>query len=492
MQLMLNDVTYTYPGSIDPALSHVTLSFPAGWTGLLGDNGCGKSTLGRIAVGALTPDAGTVTAGLVSALCAQETEISPDNLTDFALAWDRDARELREALGIEDDMAWRYDELSHGERKKLQVAAALWTHPDVLVLDEPTNHLDAPSVRTLTEALKTYRGIGILISHDRDLLDALVGRCVSFEDGGLRMREGGYTRAHAAWEHDRAATMAERGRAKGELARLSAERARRTDLAARSDARRSKRHLDPADHSAAERINLAIYSGQDGARGRLSTQLDSRIAAVEGRVAAARVSKRYDGDLWLDAEPARRRVLIRLPEGEILCGEGTLAFPELFVGNTDHIALVGANGAGKSTFLAHMRCLIDPDLPVIDLPQEIDAPARRQVLERVRGLSTAERGKVLSTVAQLNSDPDRILSGDGTSPSELRKLMLAMGMLSGPALIIMDEPTNHLDLHSVEALERALSGFPGALVLVSHDQRFLSACTSVRWEIEGGALRVRL
>ena len=108
---------------------------------------------------------------------------------------------------------------------------------------------------------------------------------------------------------------------------------------------------------------------------------------------------------------------------------------------------------------------------------------------RVAALTPTDRGRVLSMVAQLNSDPDRILEGGRTSPGELRKLMLAEGILRHPALIVMDEPTNHLDLHSTEALERALAAYPGALVLVSHDRRFLSACTSRTWEVRDGLVR---
>ncbi len=161
------------------------------------------------------------------------------------------------------------------------------------------------------------------------------------------------------------------------------------------------------------------------------------------------------------------------------------------MGNTDHVGIVGPNGAGKSTLLAHLRRLLATDLSVLDIPQEVEPDAREALVARVTALSPAERGQVLSTVAQLNSEPDRILEGGRTSPGELRKLMLAEGMLRAPELIIMDEPTNHLDLHSTEALERALAAYPGALLLVSHDHAFLRACTTRTWRVEGGAVSER-
>ena len=159
------------------------------------------------------------------------------------------------------------------------------------------------------------------------------------------------------------------------------------------------------------------------------------------------------------------------------------------MGNTDHIGIVGPNGAGKSTLLAHLRTLMPCDLAVLDIPQELSAAERKRVVSDLHRIAPSERGRILSIVAQLNSDPERILEGERTSPGELRKLMLAEGITRHPVLIIMDEPTNHLDLHSVEALERALAAYPGALLLVSHDRRFLGACTSRTWEVRDGRVR---
>lgn len=486
MQITLSDVGYTYPDAVEPLFSHVSITFPQGWSGLLGDNGCGKTTLARIAAGQLTPQTGSVSTGHFCALCTQETDTPPDALVDFALDYGREARHLRAIFCLDDDMFWRFDTLSHGERKKIQIAVALWQRPDVLVLDEPTNHIDHESRMQLIQAMQTYRGIGILVSHDRELLDAVVTRCVSFEDGKIIVRPGGYTAAHTQEMLERETTRREAYTARKQLARLSEEKDARAHEADRAQARRSKRHIDPKDRSAKAKIDLAIFTGQDGARGKLSAQLDARLTAAQNRVEQARIAKRYDGELWFEMHPSERKTLVTIEPTTIPCGSDTLAIPQLFVGNTDHVGIAGPNGAGKSTLLTYIRSLIADDLTVLTIPQEVAADKRAQIVHQTQTLSPSKRGQVLSIVAQLNSQPKRILEGDRVSPGELRKLMLALGMLEDPDLIIMDEPTNHLDLHSIEALEHMLSSYPGALLLVSHDHAFLHACTSRTWIVKEG------
>ena len=488
MQITLSDVGYTYPDAVEPLFSHVTITFPQGWSGLLGDNGCGKTTLARIAVGQLIPQTGSVSTGHFCALCTQETDTPPDALVDFTLDYGREARHLRTIFCLDDDMFWRFDTLSHGERKKIQIAVALWQRPDVLVLDEPTNHIDHESRMQLIQAMQTYRGIGILVSHDRELLDAVVTRCVSFEDGRIIVRPGGYTAAHTQEMLERETTRREAYTARKQLARLSEEKEVRAHEADRAQARRSKRHIDPKDRSAKAKIDLAIFTGQDGARGKLSSQLDTRLAAAQNRVEQARIAKRYDGELWFEMHPSERKTLVTIEPTTIPCGSDTLAIPQLFVGNTDHVGIAGPNGAGKSTLLTYIHSLIADDLTVLTIPQEVTADKRAQIVHQTQTLSPSKRGQVLSIVAQLNSQPKRILEGDRVSPGELRKLMLALGMLEDPDLIIMDEPTNHLDLHSIEALEHMLSSYPGALLLVSHDHAFLHACTSRTWIVKEGSV----
>lgn len=484
MQATLSNVRYSYPGASTTVLDGVSATFPEGWTGIVGNNGCGKSTLARIAAGILMPDRGTVApAGILAAYCEQDASRPPALLADFACAWDRTAVRLRADLGIEEGWPWRFDELSSGQQKRLQVATALWQEPDLLVLDEPTNHVDAPTRRAIVEALRSFRGVGLLISHDRALLDALVERCLCFEAGGVALRPGTYAEGAAQAALEAKSAQRQRQDAKREVARIQAEAARRSNAASQSAARRSARHLDPKDHDGKGRIKLAIYTGKDGVAGKLSTRMNARLERAQKALDGTRVPKEYAGDIWMDAEPSPRKVLLRSAARTIERGSHQLRVPELFVGNGDHIGLAGPNGAGKTTLLGCLMAEAPEGVGMLFVPQELGKDQAEAALAALREAPRSERGRVLSIVAQLNSDPDRLMDGGEASPGELRKLLLAQGILRRPALIAMDEPTNHLDLGSVEALERVLRAFPGALLLVSHDPQLLQATTDIRWQL---------
>lgn len=497
MQLTVANVSYSYADAPTSALGPVSATFAEGWTGIVGPNGAGKSTLLRIVAGDLEAYQGSVipapllTPGMSVSYCAQATEELPVQAEEFALDYSSNTMQIRRTLGIEDDWIWRFDTLSHGERKRLQVAIALWLNPPVLALDEPTNHVDAVTRDQLLTALKNYRGIGLLVSHDRELLDTLVSQCFFMRNGQGIMHSGTYSEGRVQDQLAYTTVARERKLAKQELASLTAEQDRRAHEAARADARRSKRNLDPKDKSAKAKIDLAIYTGQDGKAGKRSAQLGARIQSVEKRITEAFVPKIYDASFWLDTQASKRRVLVELEAGSIPLGdERNLTFPKLDVENTARVGLVGSNGTGKSTLIRHLVAHLPTDLPVVYLPQELDSDQVCKLLADLKELAPDKRGQVLSLVARLNSDPDRILSGGSLSPGELRKIMLAQGVLQEPQLIIMDEPTNHLDLQSVEALEAVLAGCPCALVLVSHDALFLEAITTSRWtfSLEGTVL----
>lgn len=509
MQLNLSNIEYTYPLAVEPTIRNVTATLPAGWTGFVGDNGSGKTTLARVVCGLLQPDAGVVSPSLFSTYCAQSTEEPPGNLEDFAVAYDRAAIQLRNELSIGDDWPWRYDTLSCGQQKRLQVACALWSAPDVLVVDEPTNHVDASTRQALFVALSKFKGVGVLISHDRELLDALCSQCLFMTNGTATMRPGGYSQASSQVALERSSAIHAREIAQKEKARTEREAQRRREEASRVQARRSGKGIAKNDSDARAKKRHYIVSGQDGKAGKLSARMQSRLEKAENDVADSKVEKRYDAHVWLDVEPSKRKVLFRMEPGRIAVGESLLSLPALFIGNTDHIGLVGDNGSGKTTLVKKIIASISVDTSSIDtslidtsfmdatfantgradirvlyIPQEPDVLQKEKTLKKTRELSSAQRGQVLSIVAQLNSDPDCILEGDTVSPGEMRKLMLALGILESPELLVMDEPTNYLDLGSTEALERLLSVYPGALLLVSHDASLVSSATSITWRIQ--------
>lgn len=485
MQLNLSNIEYTYPTAAEPALHGVSATFPQGWTGIVGDNGGGKTTLALVACGTLWPDSGSVSPSLLSLYCPQDATEPPQNLEDFALSYDGHATRLRRDLGIEEDWPWRYDTLSGGQQKRLQVACALWAVPDVLAVDEPTNHVDASTRQAISSALARFGGIGLLVSHDRELLDALCAQCLFVAGGIATMRPGGYTLAEGQASLERASAVHAHETARKELARIECEAQRRREEASRSAGKRSLKGVGKHDGDARHKRRIAVVSGQDGKAGRLSSRMESRLAAAEASLAAALVEKRYDADVWLDVAPSRRKVLLRMEPQVLALGDATLSVPALHIGNTDHIGLVGDNGTGKTTLVKRIvGCL--PDVTrVLYIPQEPSDADKRAALVALHGLSDARRGRVLSIVAQLNSEPERILEGDTISPGEMRKLMLALGILDGPELIVMDEPTNHLDLGSTVALERMLVAYPAALLLVSHDAKLVAAATGITWRISG-------
>ena len=495
MQLNLANIEYSYPLAAEPALSGVSATFPRGWTGLVGDNGSGKTTLALVACGLVPPDTGSVSPSLVTRYCAQDATEAPFDLDDFANAYDGLAVRLRRDLAIEDDWYTRYATLSCGQQKRLQVACALWTGPDVLAMDEPTNHLDSTTRHAISAALARYGGIGLLISHDRELLDALCSQCLFFTSETAVMRPGGYTQASSQATLERSSAIHARENARKEKARIEREGQRRREEASRTVGKRSLSGVDKHDADARYKKRIAVVSGQDGKAGKLSSRMSSRLEDANAKLATTFVEKRYDADVWFDVEPSRRKVLLRMEPEVLLLGDTALKVPALTLGNVDHIGLIGENGSGKTTLVKSVMRHLPETIRCLYIPQEADGKQMRAAVEKLNGLPSAQRGRALSIVALLNSIPDRILEGDSISPGEMRKLMLAIGILDSPELIVMDEPTNHLDLGSTEALERMLSVYPGALLLVSHDAAFINTATSIVWETrkssDGYALTIR-
>ena len=165
--------------------------------------------------------------------------------------------------------------------------------------------------------------------------------------------------------------------------------------------------------------------------------------------------------------------------------ERTLHIPGLSMFPTDRIGITGPNGAGKSTLMREIfSCLDLPAKRIVYLPQEIDAADSGRVLDTVRSLPNETLGRLMTIIDSLGSLPERLLDTDLPSPGEIRKLLLAEGILLQPSIIIMDEPTNHMDLPSIECVEKALVENNCTQLLVSHDRIFLNNVVDYFWIFE--------
>jgi len=481
-RVILQNVTFRYEGASHPLFDRLEAHLPSGWTGIVGVNGCGKTTLLRLATGGILPQTGRVIGSGDALYCEQRTDLVPRMLGLLLASTEGRAKELRGRLAVEDDWETRWDTLSHGERKRAQIAAALWKQPSVLAVDEPTNHLDAEAQGMLTDALDRFQGVGLLVSHDRNLLDRLCSQCLFVDPPECTVRPGGVTAGMAQAATEGEAARREKAQAGRSLRRLEREAAKRRDSAAQQQRKRSKRGLGN-DNDARHKRNLARITGRDGTGGRLLRQLDGRLDQARKRRDATRVKKAYELGIWIPGERSRRDLLFRLPGRDLDLGGGRrLRHTELSMVPDDRVALCGPNGTGKSTLVRSLVCALNvPEDRLTYVPQEIDAPSARAVLDEARSLPGDRLGCMMTAVSRLGSRPERLLESENPSPGEVRKLMLATGIARMPHLIVMDEPTNHLDLQSIQCLEAALDGCPCGLLLVSHDQRFLDSLTRRRW-----------
>ncbi len=480
----------------DPLFTDATFHLAPGWTGLVGANGAGKSTLLRLLSGELAPTSGALhlePAGARVVCCPQGVERLTPEVQAFAEAWDRPARRLLGRLSLEPETLARWPTLSPGERKRWQLGAALWAEPEVLLLDEPTNHLDAEASGLLQAALEDFRGIGLLVSHDRRLLDALTTQTLLLEERALRLVPGPYGQARAERDREKAEVVSEREALKATRAKLDrqldqARRARDGAALQRSTGRRMK---DKHDSDARSLMADFAVEQVEKRLGRQVGVIRRGLERADERLQGLRVEKELGRSVFVDYERPSRAVLLSRTEGLEVEGRRLLAPGSVVLGREDRVHLAGANGAGKSTLLEALRRDASvPEERLLYLPQELDAGDVERLVDEVKALEPDVRGRVLSLYAALGADPDRLLSTRAPSPGEARKLKIASGLGRHVWAALLDEPTNHLDLPSIERLERALADFPGALLLVTHDEALADRVTDTRWTLAGGELAV--
>ncbi len=493
--LHLTAVGFAHP--LGPRLFEaLDLHLTPGWLGLVGPNGAGKSTLLELIAGALKPTAGRVRrepAGLTIALCPQRVDACTDAIRHFAWDWTREAVRLRAGLDLDPETLDRWPTLSPGERKRWQLGAALNGRPGALLLDEPVNHLDGDGRARLLAALRAYDGVGVIVAHDRALLDELTRETLWIEGGVGQHIKAPYSVAAA----ERAAATAgawaalESRQAEARAARARLARARRQSTASAASRKRKVRDRRDRDARGAAAKDRAAHGAAKGAQ---------RLSGLRAAAEAARAATTHDlrapvgRDLFVDHQPAPIDPLAVLDAAEIRPAPGApvvLRDVRLAVRRGSRIRIVGPNGAGKSTLLTALRAAARvPAERTLFVPQHLPVDVGPAALDAVRALPPDERGRVLQIVAALGVEPDRLLASARPSPGETRKLVLARGLARSPWWVVLDEPLNHLDLPSIERLQAALLAFPGALTIVSHDRAFAAACTDRAWRVGAGRVRV--
>ena len=486
--------------------------FPGHKVGLIGPNGCGKTSLFALLRGQLHQDAGEVDmpAKWVIAHVAQETPRSDRTALDYALDGDTELRAVENDLAKAElehesgekiaELHAHYDhiggyvskprgaallaglgfneeqqsrpvaEFSGGWRMRLNLAQALMCRSDLLLLDEPTNHLDLDAVMWLEDWLAAYTGTLLLITHDRDFLDAVVNKVIHVDNQKLNEYAGNYS----AFERTRALQLS----------------------------------VQQAQHQKQQKqiAHLQSFVNRFKAKATKAKQAQSRVKTLEKMelIAAAHVDSPFEFSF---REPdAKPRQLLHLKEatlgyGDKEGGRDILVNVEwrLFYG--DKIGLLGPNGAGKSTLVKSLAGMLPlkrggryegQGLKIGYFAQHQVEQLRREesCLQHMKRLDPNVREQEFRNfLGGFDFRGDRVMEPIAPfSGGEKARLALALIVWQKPNLLLLDEPTNHLDIDMREAVAEALQDFEGTLVVVAHDRHLLKATTDTLWLVADGKL----
>ncbi len=268
------------------------------------------------------------------------------------------------------------------------------------------------------------------------------------------------------------------------LARRLADK-RRQQRSAESRISHASRLKGPRDHDGRSQAAKNRVRSAETRLGRQVGLLRHQLDKQTAQNADVRIEKNRGRSLFVDFEPAPKSRLIALNAEQLKAGDRTvLRDVHLVVDNTTRVWIAGDNGAGKTTLLEALKGAASvPEERLLYLPQELGSDEARALLVELENLPSVERGRILELVAALGCDPERLLASDKLSPGEARKLKIAFGLARRVWALLLDEPTNHLDLPSIERLETMLAAYPGALVLVSHDQHLAKTAAEETWRV---------
>ena len=486
--------------------------------GILGRNGCGKTTLFKILTGALDYDSGDVVRGsgkqigLISQIPVYpagwttedvlrdaqseiyrlsarldelqkqlETDDSPrlikeyDSVSERFLTLggydaDRSRNRVANGLGIPADMRERlFDSLSGGEKTRINLARLLLTETEILLLDEPTNHLDMHAIKWLEDYIASYKGTVLAISHDRYFLDKVCERCIEIESGKAEFYSGNYSFyvAEKQRRFEERMKQYEKDAAKAEQLKKAAEQMRLWAFMGNDK-------LYKRAFSMEKRIEKLSKTEKPGVQKKLTVKFKQADFSGDEVLAISGVSKSFGGRRLFDDFSA-------IVEGK------------------EAIALIGDNGTGKTTLL---KLITGDEAP--DTGYVLQGPTvRRAYLEQIVKFSDPSRSMYDTMLYDAGCEPqearDRLaafgFTGDVVhtpvavlSGGELSRLRLCILMGREINFLILDEPTNHLDIASREWMENALQSYEETLLFVSHDRYFIEKFATRIWLIENGEI----
>lgn len=490
--LTVNDLQFTYESLTSNLIENFSIQFGSGWTGIVGANGTGKTTLLKLIAGIIKPDGGNIQLPGAIYYCDQRTEEKPERYLEFLNSFLKRSFRIRDELQIENGWFERWDTLSQGEKRRCQLAVALNFNPVVLAVDEPTNHIDYKTQTAIINTLKKFKGIGLVISHNRELLDEICGYTLIMKPGGFIYRQGAFSEVTDQLEMENDANRHLSESRQKEIRKLEREVKTRHQKANSADAKNTKRNIDKKDHDAKAKMDAARLTGKDATDGKVFNRLNSRLMKMEEMKNSITVESKKELGITIQNSKRANRIVAHLEEGSLPIGEKRkLSFPSFKIEKNYKIGLTGNNGAGKSTFVNFLYSTLKIDRSkFIYLKQEISIKESTEIIENIGKLRNEDKGKIITIIDKLGSDPKRVLEMESPSPGEIRKLILAEGLLKSPELIIMDEPTNHMDIPSIQCLEKALIEVDCALLLVSHDKVFLKNVVNTNWSLENGELKI--
>lgn len=480
--------------------------FPGQKVGIIGRNGCGKSTLFAAIKGEIAPELGSLTVPRnfkISAV-SQQTPSLDISALDYVKQGDKDLTELlaqkekayaenngekialiEDKLGIagvwtidsrakillhglgfaEDEMQKAVKEFSGGWRMRLNLAQALIYKSDVLLLDEPTNHLDLDTIIFLENYLKSFEGTILCISHDRDFLDTFCSHILHFESNHLVMYTGNYS----DYERLRAERIKNE---KANRRREEASLAHMQDFVERFRYKASKAKQAQSMLKAIDRLKLTAVTQEE-------SPYHIKFADPERTVDIIADLKE------LDCGYSENDIILKKVNLMLIAG--------------DRIGLLGRNGQGKSTLIKTLCSVLKPVHGTVTLGKgikigyfaqhELDQlSGQMSALDHLRAIDHNAKEKDLRTfLGSFSFSGDKATQKvEDMSGGEQARLALAIVAYQKPNLLLLDEPTNHLDLDMREALSLALSTYKGALILVSHDRHLLEAIADKLWLIDEG------